>query len=924
MAFKHFWVQYKLGNDSDQAYIKSNSFVIGRAPNCDVPIPTDILSRRHLRVTLEDDVILLEDLGSTNGTFLQGEQLVPNVQYEYKTGNRLYLDADKKCTLRITAIYQRDIVDPEMEQREVDLEKKRSQLKNKKTNVYPEITSAESNENFLAAASESVDNVVENLVFLAKNARFNREKKIREAESISQELLEKAKKEIETNRALLTKELKTFQEKTKKEAKRILEKANNQAEEHMTKAEVKAQQILEKTNKIVEQRKQEIEKERQDILDKAQEKYSHIISDAYLKNEDLKKENVALNEKNQSSLQVIQTLKAQIQDIEIQRDQKRTALKDVQEYFKEESQRLDTLRDEVARLEKLQKEALLVLEVRVPNLEKKAMDLESKISESEESLQLKEEEIVKTEKLLKDTQFLIETNQKKVTQSENRLDELSSKIIEAEDNLFKLTKIKQQRNEEMDRELQARRDKQKASEQRALEKIAKKKEKTEKEIEINLENAKKHAVQLIEAAKKECELLREQAHADGIALKRDSEAYSKELREQADTYSHKVTSEADEYEARIKAEVDAEIRDRRQNFEDEVESEKSRLVAEARQEAERLHKTSHEKAEQLIQQAKEQYHSAIQKAEADIKQKWKQTEDEVQQYRREIEQELHELRTHAVQKMEEQRQLTEAEEKEKSRFQALRMKKELNEVLRARITPYLKEEQQVSKVAEIFSRSIDSVLTGEVYEESFDAENYSDIDPSLEQVKVKKFWVGSGVAAAVLTLLFVFSGQLKEYATDSGRSLAENQEKIDEAQMARVKQVNDLSAAFNPIMKKEYLNSYTERMMYTEQYLYLENDPGFREQWRVELEDFFVDQLRLNENDMVPFFAREAALIKELTEARSKINGNFVEEGKKRLEEIEADFYRRVKQNGLKQDQINKINTFKKKFFEANKELFGG
>ena len=69
MAFKHFWVQYKLGGDADQAYVKSESFVIGRAPECDLPIPTDILSRRHLKVYLEDDLMYVMDLGSTNGTF---------------------------------------------------------------------------------------------------------------------------------------------------------------------------------------------------------------------------------------------------------------------------------------------------------------------------------------------------------------------------------------------------------------------------------------------------------------------------------------------------------------------------------------------------------------------------------------------------------------------------------------------------------------------------------------------------------------------------------------------------------------------------------------------------------------------------------------------------------------------------------------
>jgi pSer/pThr/pTyr-binding forkhead associated (FHA) protein len=51
--------------------------VFGRLPDNDVPLPYDSLaSRRHARLSKEDDRFVLEDVGSRNGTFLlTGEPL---------------------------------------------------------------------------------------------------------------------------------------------------------------------------------------------------------------------------------------------------------------------------------------------------------------------------------------------------------------------------------------------------------------------------------------------------------------------------------------------------------------------------------------------------------------------------------------------------------------------------------------------------------------------------------------------------------------------------------------------------------------------------------------------------------------------------------------------------------------------------------
>ncbi len=49
--------------------------VIGRHRDCDMMIPDDTVSRRHAVITVEEDGYYVEDLGSSNGTFVNGREV---------------------------------------------------------------------------------------------------------------------------------------------------------------------------------------------------------------------------------------------------------------------------------------------------------------------------------------------------------------------------------------------------------------------------------------------------------------------------------------------------------------------------------------------------------------------------------------------------------------------------------------------------------------------------------------------------------------------------------------------------------------------------------------------------------------------------------------------------------------------------------
>jgi len=64
--------------------------VIGRAPECDIAVPADEISRRHALVKPTPQGLAVEDLGSSNGTFINNKRVQ---QGFLQPGDELRLDA---------------------------------------------------------------------------------------------------------------------------------------------------------------------------------------------------------------------------------------------------------------------------------------------------------------------------------------------------------------------------------------------------------------------------------------------------------------------------------------------------------------------------------------------------------------------------------------------------------------------------------------------------------------------------------------------------------------------------------------------------------------------------------------------------------------------------------------------------------------
>jgi len=62
--------------------------IIGRSSDLDMVLVEDMVSRKHAKITTDDHVVTIQDLGSTNGTFVNGEKVR---KAELKDGDRILI-----------------------------------------------------------------------------------------------------------------------------------------------------------------------------------------------------------------------------------------------------------------------------------------------------------------------------------------------------------------------------------------------------------------------------------------------------------------------------------------------------------------------------------------------------------------------------------------------------------------------------------------------------------------------------------------------------------------------------------------------------------------------------------------------------------------------------------------------------------------
>lgn len=219
-----FAIRIKKNNQFEVYTSKNREFVLGRAPDCDVVIKSDVISRHHLKITVEAHHIEIVDLKSANGTFKNGERIETQTPYIITEKDRIRLGNMSEEIYIYEAQGVQDVTPPA---------KSPPKPLDAKIAALPQILSVQQ-------VSKKVDAILDNAKQKAremiKQAEVDADKSISKAIASAEKIIFDAKDQA-------TKIVINGEESTKV----IIQKAKFDAEAIIARANVQAKQITEKS-----------------------------------------------------------------------------------------------------------------------------------------------------------------------------------------------------------------------------------------------------------------------------------------------------------------------------------------------------------------------------------------------------------------------------------------------------------------------------------------------------------------------------------------------------------------------------------------------------------------------------------------------------------------------------------------------------
>lgn len=257
--------------------IDKDSCVLGRGKECDIVIDDDLISRKHLKISMRNNELMIEELGSTNGTWINNSKIEKGKKTPYNTETKVSLGGANGLSLNVENLVLKSnlLKIQNATIAKVDAEKtliqNLSTLKVANGSVEP-ISYAVSSPN-IPAEARSMKLVSDDLTLKdinKKNLKFP-EKNSDNKKSLDSKL-----------KQLVNQESDRMREKSIKEAQQIKQKAIDEEKNIQANAKREALEIIERSKEEAARNKEEAEKSI--VLLKEKFKNSEQESELVIKN----------------------------------------------------------------------------------------------------------------------------------------------------------------------------------------------------------------------------------------------------------------------------------------------------------------------------------------------------------------------------------------------------------------------------------------------------------------------------------------------------------------------------------------------------------------------------------------------------------------------------------------------------------------
>lgn len=103
-------MKYRLRYQQHDFELGEGQFVIGRGSDCQLALDDALVSRRHAKLTVDGDEVVLEDLGSRNGVRLNGEAVTGRAAVH--DGDKITIGNQEMTVLRVHRVLAQTLAQP--------------------------------------------------------------------------------------------------------------------------------------------------------------------------------------------------------------------------------------------------------------------------------------------------------------------------------------------------------------------------------------------------------------------------------------------------------------------------------------------------------------------------------------------------------------------------------------------------------------------------------------------------------------------------------------------------------------------------------------------------------------------------------------------------------------------------------------------
>jgi hypothetical protein len=195
------------------------------------------------------------------------------------------------------------------------------------------------------------------------------------------------------------------------------------------------------------------------------------------------------------------------------------------------------------------------------------------------------------------------------------------------------------------------------------------------------------------------------------------------------------------------------------------------------------------------------------------------------------------------------------------------------------------DDAELSKILKEIKPIVESAFLPHAKDSEVTSKKLIAIDPD-STARARAFWrhfVIGGVGAVIaLVVWFNFSREIRTFVASHLPGAGDN-EFVQRATRELAEKTK-----FNPPMDYEYKGTYVDNVVYTDRYLQIKSDEATQKRWVLELNQFIISELHLDDRIIVKFFSAETNLIRKLAELRGFLNATYEKEGIARMRAEES------------------------------------